>query len=57
MSFDGTEEMLDEGDTFGNTWCPAESDLPNRKAKESKLWRLVLGRKSGERGGERPGTL
>lgn len=35
MSFDGTEEMLDEGDTFGNTWCPAESDLSNRKAKES----------------------
>lgn len=32
---DGTVEMRSKGDTFGNTWCPAESDLPNRDARTS----------------------
>lgn len=28
----GTQERADCGDTNGNTWCPAESDRPNREA-------------------------
>ena len=35
--FDGTVETPDKGDTFGDTWCPAESDMPNRDAHKSFL--------------------
>lgn len=30
QAFDGTREILAVGDTQGDVWCPAESDLPNR---------------------------
>lgn len=30
QSFDGTLEAMNVGDTWGDTWCPAECDLPNR---------------------------
>lgn len=29
-AFDGTESHHNAGDTFGNLWCPAEADAPNR---------------------------
>lgn len=30
MHDDGTTERPDSGDTFGDIWCPAECDMPNR---------------------------
>lgn len=30
MHEDGTTERPDSGDTFGDVWCPAECDMPNR---------------------------
>ena len=30
MNDDGTTERPDSGDTFGDVWCPAECDMPNR---------------------------
>lgn len=32
---DGTREVLARGDTLGDTWRPAESDLPGRDARRS----------------------
>lgn len=31
----GTMERLDIGDPYGDTWCPAECDMPNRDAHRS----------------------
>ena len=33
---DGTREVLAKGDTLGDTWRPAESDLPNRDAHRAR---------------------
>lgn len=30
QSFDGTQAQANAGNTFGNLWCPAEADMPNR---------------------------
>lgn len=35
QAFDGTKETGDLGNTMGDTWCPAESDLPNRDARSA----------------------
>jgi len=34
-AFDGSDERTYAGNPAGRTWCPAESDLPNRYAKKS----------------------
>ena len=36
-SFDGTQEHTYAGSTFGNLWCPGESDMPNREATQARL--------------------
>ena len=33
---DGTREVLAKGDTLGDTWRPAESDLPGRDARRAR---------------------
>lgn len=37
QGFNGTTETMNKGNTLGDTWCPAESDLPNRDAQTSWL--------------------